>query len=52
MVKFYIKYNLLKKENSMFSERGQIIEKIIAEFVAEMICDHLKEELFLVEDLL
>ena len=39
MVKFYTKYNLLKKESSMFSERAEIIGKMIAEFVAEMIRD-------------
>ena len=31
----------------MFSERAEIIGKIIAEFVAEMIRDNLKKELFL-----
>ena len=36
----------------MFSERAEIIEKIIAEFVAEIIRDHLKEELFSVEELI
>ena len=35
----------------MFSEKAKIIGKIITEFVAEMIRDHLKEELFLVEEL-
>ena len=36
----------------MFSERAEIVEKIIVEFVAEMIRDfHLKEE-FLVKELL
>ena len=36
----------------MFSERAEIIGKMIAEFVAEMIRDHLKEELFSVEELI
>jgi len=35
----------------MLSERAEIIGKLIAEFVAEMIRDHLKKELFLVEEL-
>ena len=35
----------------MFSEKAEIIGKIIAEFVAEIIRDHLKEEFFLVEEL-
>ena len=35
----------------MFSERAEIIGKIIAEFVVEIIRDNLKEELFLVEEL-
>ena len=35
----------------MFSERAEIIGKIIVEFVAEMIRDfHLKEELLLVKE--
>ena len=42
----YTKYNLLKKESSMFSERAEIIGKTIAEFVIEMIRDNLKEELY------
>ena len=35
----------------MFSKKAEIIGKIIAEFVAEMIRDNLKEELFLIEEL-
>jgi len=40
-----------KVESFIFSERAEIIGKIIVEFVAEMIHDfHLKEELLLMKE--